>query len=50
MIWSCCEAQYGFELEILLPQPPKYWNYRLGHYAELTCPPGQMFLVHGVLS
>jgi hypothetical protein len=31
----CCIAQAGFELKILLPQPPKYWDLTKGvcHYA-----------------
>jgi hypothetical protein len=28
---SCNVAETGFKLEILLPQPPECWDYRLQH-------------------
>jgi hypothetical protein len=34
---SCYVTQAGYELTILLPQPPKYWDYRttLNHLTTL---------------
>jgi hypothetical protein len=33
---SIC-SQAGLKLSILLPQPPKCWDYRRGPHAQLAC-------------
>jgi hypothetical protein len=32
---SCYVAKAGLELETLLSQPPKYWDYNVCHHAPL---------------